>query len=253
MSKYKIFLFLLAFIALSCKKPIVSTIKLPIKERIKIDETNFLYLVAKSKIKFKDGNQDLSAIMHLRMKKDSVIWFSLTPGLGIEALRGMITEDSVYVINKINKDFMKYSHSFFVEKFNFSLNLRMIQALVLGNLCMPLLEEDEVEKKIPYDVLTQKSKNYIFTNYVNSTSYKLEKLLVKDNSSESNISISYNDFKIEENVNIAHNNLILMNFKNNKGIYSTAIEIDHSKIEFKDKEVRFPFNVPNRYEKSKNE
>jgi hypothetical protein len=55
-----------------------------------------------------DGkNYDVNA--NIRMQRDSAIWISVNAVLGIEALRALITRDSVKLIDKLNKTYTAHS------------------------------------------------------------------------------------------------------------------------------------------------
>jgi hypothetical protein len=96
---------------------------------------------------------------NLRMRKDSIIWMSITPALGIEVARIIITPDSVKVLDKWNDQYFVGDHSFIEEKLNMSLEFAMLQDLAIGN---PMLYDREEKFKGNKDndgyVLTSKSK-----------------------------------------------------------------------------------------------
>ncbi|MBY0424984.1 MAG: DUF4292 domain-containing protein, partial [Cytophagales bacterium] len=174
---------------------------------------------------------------------------SVTPGLGIEAIRCLITQDSVYIINKLTKDYNKFGMSYLSQQFHFNFNLAYIQNLLLGNLCNEINEDDELVAKNDYQVIQQKRASYFVENFVNPQSHYLEKFQITDTTNQSTLSMSYSDFRPLDTMQLAYKNLILLNFNDEKGLYSMAIDIDHIKAEINDKQLRFPFNVPNRYEK----
>ncbi len=69
----------------------------------------------------------------LRMQKDSIIWISITSFLG-EALRAMITADSVKILNKIEGNvYMPRSIAYLQELIPFPINLSTLQQLLIGN------------------------------------------------------------------------------------------------------------------------
>lgn len=80
---------------------------------------------------------------NIRLKKDSVIWMSISPALGIEVVRVIITPDSIKYISKIPDD--KY---YVEEKFESLLDIAqidfdfdMLQDILVGNAIG--LEKDE--------------------------------------------------------------------------------------------------------------
>ncbi|GAC1421677.1 MAG: hypothetical protein NVS1B13_23620 [Flavisolibacter sp.] len=70
---------------------------------------------------------------NIRMYKDSAIWISAIAVLGIEAMRVMITKDSVRVIDKLNKTYIQRSLGYLQEVTALPLDLKTLQNLIVGN------------------------------------------------------------------------------------------------------------------------
>lgn len=79
----------------------------------------------------------------IRMKKDSVVWISVTPALGIEMIRMVITPDSLKYLSKIPDNKFYYLGSF--DEINklvgVGLDFDMLQDILVGNAIG--LEKDE--------------------------------------------------------------------------------------------------------------
>jgi hypothetical protein len=69
----------------------------------------------------------------IRMYKDSAIWVSVNAILGIEALRLLITKDSVKLVNKLEKTYARRGISFLQEATSLPLDLYTLQDLIIGN------------------------------------------------------------------------------------------------------------------------
>lgn len=78
-----------------------------------------------------DKNYNLNA--NLRMYKDSAIWISVNAILGIEALRVLVTQDSVKILDKQNKVYTARSVDYLQEVTALPLNLSILQDLFVGN------------------------------------------------------------------------------------------------------------------------
>jgi len=80
---------------------------------------------------------------NIRMKRDSVIWISISPALGIEVLRVLITPDSVKYISKIpeNKHYYIGGFNIINEVSKMDLDFLTFQEILLGNAVG--LEKDE--------------------------------------------------------------------------------------------------------------
>ena len=63
----------------SCNKKLIHSKQ----ENIQINILKFDYFTAKAKLNYTSGDQKLSAGANFRIKYDSLIWISISPGLGI--------------------------------------------------------------------------------------------------------------------------------------------------------------------------
>ena len=125
-SKINIVLFALLLVATSCasrKKNVVP-----------VQPQNFEWLTANMAIQA-DGNgmeyNDLSG--QLRMRKDSIVWFNVTATLGMEVLRAKISNDSVWLVNRMEKSYLAESLDTISYHLGIPLSLPWIQTLLLDN------------------------------------------------------------------------------------------------------------------------
>lgn len=72
----------------------------------------------------------------LRMQKDSCIWISIRPVLGIELVRVLITPDSVKMINFFKKTLTLRSADSLQQLLNIPCDFRTLQDLLIGNPAM---------------------------------------------------------------------------------------------------------------------
>ncbi|HEX6335034.1 MAG TPA: DUF4292 domain-containing protein [Flavisolibacter sp.] len=97
----------------------------------RLDYTTF---TAKLDIDYRgtDGKKyDVNA--NLRMYRDSAIWISANAVLGIEAMRVLITRDSVKMLNKLEKVYTARSVDYLQDVTALPMNLRVLQDLIIGN------------------------------------------------------------------------------------------------------------------------
>lgn len=88
---------------------------------------------AKIKVNYqgKDGSDQATA--YIRMKKDSIIWISLTGALGIEGYRLLVTTDSFKLINKLEKAVQYRSIAYLQEITQVPFDFYSLQDVILGN------------------------------------------------------------------------------------------------------------------------
>ena len=69
--------------------------------------TGTRYYSAKADISFRTSTDTKSFKAHVRVVRDSAAWLSITPALGIEVARAMLTTDSMFLIDKIHDTYWK--------------------------------------------------------------------------------------------------------------------------------------------------
>jgi len=133
-------LYLLCLVMVSCN-PVRKIIKAPIKEHgvdylfenLKKNEYKFDWISANFNADIEIDNKKNSFKGIIRIKKDSVIWISITPGMGIEVGRLMVTNDSVKLINRLNSTYFTGNFSHINKILNADIDFDMFQSLLTGN------------------------------------------------------------------------------------------------------------------------
>jgi hypothetical protein len=195
-----------------------------------------------------DGNQSINATANIRIRNDSIIWISVTPAIGIEIFRAIITPDSVYLINRLNREFQGMRIDSIINKVNFNLTYPMLESMLVGNLVMPRKENDLVIREGNYYMLKQHEGNLMVDNQVNAKSMKIEKISIVDDSTSNYIDVDYHNFQPVDSAVFALDNSISLFYTTDKRSINTQVIITYTKVSFSDKKVKFPFNVPNRYD-----
>lgn len=116
-------------------------IKAPIKEegadylfgKLKEKELRFDWFTAKFSAEYENKENSNSFNGQIRIRKDSLIWISLTPMLGIEAVRLMISQDSVKMMNRFNNTYFIGNYDYVNQFLNTNIDYDLLQAVLLGN------------------------------------------------------------------------------------------------------------------------
>ena len=74
---------------------------------------------------------DLSG--QLRMRKDSLVWVSVTATMGVEVLRAKISNDSVWLLNRLEKTYLAEPLDSVSAQLGIPLTLPLVQILLLDN------------------------------------------------------------------------------------------------------------------------
>jgi hypothetical protein len=139
----------LAFVAvLLCWGCAKST--LPVQEKGDMEDfapvtAEYGYLQGKAKIVLEEDSGKITrGTLHVRALKDSLLWFSLSPGLGVEAIRGLVSEDKIQLRDRVGSQDLNLSYAEFERRYGISLSLALFQNLIWANLPYPSAFEDRL-------------------------------------------------------------------------------------------------------------
>ncbi len=261
-------IFLIGIVLFSCKAQEKDNVKIKIKHRsskflvkkLKENEFKFNTISAKAAIAVIDSsNKKTSFKAHLRIKKDSVIWMSITPALGIEMARVIITQDSVKLINRLKKEYFIGDFAYINKLFGADLDYQMLEALLIGN-SLDFEGNEKIhsrvdrkkelyflstEKKRKVKKELQKDKEKIRKEsqalWLDPISFKIKELLISSPETKRSLSGSYSDYKEVEMQLVPDK----MHFEL-KSQATTTIEVDYSKFSI-GKSLSFPFKISSKY------
>ncbi|MCX2742125.1 DUF4292 domain-containing protein [Pontibacter anaerobius] len=244
MSKHLLlFLFGLLLLA-SCKKntvPTSATAATTTIGEVKVDNLNFNYLSSKGQITLNDKNDNLSSGVSIRMQKDSVIWVSVQPGLGIEAARMMLTQDSVHFMNRLKKEYVATDYSFLRNKLQVDVNFEVLQAILLGN--YQAVGAEKVISLEDRQHVQQQRQNLTFDYFISNLNNKLQQLNAKDINTGNTITVKYNGFEPVGQVPFAYE-LIAQVLQQGQ---VSDFTLKHSRVTVSEEPLSFPFGVPSDY------
>jgi len=220
----------------------------------------FETLSSKASIEINQTNKKTSFKANIRLQKDSAIWISVTPLLGIEMARVLITRDTVKVINRLEKSYFIGDYSYINKRFNVDVEFELLQSILLGNVIA--FEEDEklkfaVDREKYYlgnlkkrkakkaddkPERIEKEKEEIISIWVNQNNYKIENFLYSDLTADRFILGEYRDhFEVE-------NQLFPKNLKFEFQTKDPSIvKIEYSRVSLNDP-LKFSFNISSKYE-----
>lgn len=262
-------LFLLGSIVFvqSCKTK-RAIIRKPLKEegeafllnKMSESELNFNFFSARCAITVISDKKSKSDFRgQIRIQKDSVIWLSLSPALGIEVARLMISQDSIWFINRIDKTYFKGDYDFINSFFQTTIDFDILQALLVGN-DMLYYEDDNFRAAIDAmeyrlgaakrskkkkELMLQDSPNILIQNiWLNPDNFKITKVNLKEFGQENKqLEMRYSHFSAVQNqlVPTELDMLLQADKKLKVSLRFSSIEIDES--------LSFPFKVPSKYSK----
>ena len=230
----------------ACKKELVS---ISTEDRnAYVNELDFDYFDANSKVRYQEGDKHVTGNAKIRIRKDSAIWFSVSPSLGFEVTRALITPDTIWILNRMDKEFYVFNYKEISRYFNFAVDYQMLQSMLLGNLPRPLTAESRVAKENQYFMIKQKDGSIDIESFINTSNKKLETVVMKQTPSNNTLMLNYEDFKETSQFLFPYLCLVNLKYSTNQGPMVTTLRLEHSKAEISDKPLKFPFTIPKKYD-----
>lgn len=192
-----------------------------------------------------DGkNYDVNATM--RMYKDSAIWLSANAVLGIEAIRVLITKDSVKLLNKLEKTYTARSVDYLQEMTELPLSLSILQDLLIGNavyLDSNVVSYSRSDNSVSLVSTGQWFKNLLTVGSDNGLIQR-SKLDDADISRSRTAELTYDDYEKKDKIPFARKRRITIAEKK-----KLDIRLEFKNYDFNG-EVSFPFSVPKNFKRN---
>jgi hypothetical protein len=205
-----------------------------------------------------DKDKSVTFNGNMRIVKDRAMWLSLSAILGVEAFRVIITQDSVKMINRLNKTYFKGDYQLINNLLKSPFDFDMLQALVTGN-DFSYYENNIFkvgEDDLTYKISTlgrKKLKNYVANAddmdkvlvqdmWIAPGTFKIVRQQIKEISKQnSKVIIDYGDFEELGNQLFPKNVTVVVETEQKMSIF-----VKYEKVAL-DEEVTIPFTIPESY------
>jgi hypothetical protein len=101
--------------------------------KLKENELKFDWLSTKFSAEYRNNRKKNSFGGQMRIRKDSLIWLSLSPIMGIEVMRLMISQDSIKYINRMNNTYFIGDYNNLNKFLNTNIDYDILQSFLIGN------------------------------------------------------------------------------------------------------------------------
>ena len=180
-----------------------------------------------------EKDNEVSLGISIRVRKDSLIWASVTAPFGIELFRAVITMDSIYYINRTNKTYFIKPITNISEILKTDLAFKEIQEIVTAT---PKIEKKEYSLNKTDDDFLLTTQDYMYTV---SNFYRIRKgVLIEEGNS---LIYTYSNFSFENDFPEQLEIIVKSSFQN-----AFNIKLNYSKVVF-DKQQQTPFKIPSSY------
>jgi len=141
-----------------------------------------------------------------KIKKDSAIYLSIQPFLGIEMFKAELTKDSLKVFDKMNGQYYTADYSYFARRFGVYIDFYSIQSLLTAQLfCVG--EKDIISSKCILQPSTTTGYNIDFENKNLKQTTQLsvqnliQQVLIKTINTDYQLQTTYSEYLLQNGVN----------------------------------------------------
>lgn len=218
---------------------------------------NFNYLTAKANVDFTDKTGDTRTFdINLRVHRDSLIWISITPLLGIEAARLLITTDSVFILDRVHKTVSRKGLNYFEESLKTNVNYEMVQAVIVGNYFQYLKNEKlkSLYEEDPFVILSSMNKRQlrraaeekdpnrpVIQDFWIDGNYRIAKSKITDDRRDRWVEATYKNFTDVDGSLFPTGLVVTIS-----GATPTIIKLEYNKVATADS-LQMPFSIPEKY------
>ena len=210
-------------------------------------EVDVDWFSAKGKIKYSDQYNSEKANINIRMRKDSVLWINIKK-VGVEAFRVKITTDSIFMINRLEKEYMIEGLDFVEKRFGLPADFNSIQRILLGNALF--ISEKKPDSKIKDNqyFLNSEKDNIRSEYWLEGQTFNLAKMAFADIRNDREVSMTLENYgELEDKQKFSYFRELNMSAEETGKVETT--------IKFSNVEINVPksikFDIPKRYKRVK--
>jgi hypothetical protein len=223
---------------------------------IRQKELTFKTLTAKVDVDADLDKNNASFSCNLRMVKDSAIWISISPVLGIEAIRILITTDSVKFINRLKNTYFKGDYKVVNQMLQLDADFKMVQSILLGKTYLFYVEKNYLtsiddkhylistlpKRKLKKAVAEEENPwLLVHANWIDPANFMVNKLFIKDFKANRKLEVNYSNFITVDGQPIAKD--VEIDIKAEK---PAKIKLVYNKVTL-NKSVNLPFTIPDNF------
>lgn len=208
----------------------------------------FQYLSAKLDVNYSTANETKSFGVRVRLKQDSIIWLSITPAMGIEVVRLVITPDSILMVNRLDQKYFAGSADKANQLLKLDVSFHVLQSVLTGSFThLYPKAEYQVSDLLGLYLLEASPNDEADTTLmqqrteVDPTIWRITRSMMRHPFRNEQILAEYNGFQKVSRLVFPSNMRFRVQAKEN-----VAVDIVWSKIEEKSS-LNFPFNIPEKY------
>jgi hypothetical protein len=241
------------------KEPLKEAKSVYLLEELAKNELQFDWFSAKFSIDYIYDKKLTELKGQIRIRKDSIMWLSFSPALGIEMARIKITSDSVFYMNRINKTYLKGNYKFISDFLQTNIDFDILQSIIIGNdfqfyektkfrasvdndeYRLTTAERHKLKKFVKQDETDVKA--FYQDIWLNPENFKINKVSMKEITNDKKLDAYYSNFE-DINGQLFPFDILFEITADEK----ISVKVDYSRIRINEPHS-FPFSIPGKYER----
>jgi hypothetical protein len=204
--------------------------------------TDYDYMSAKAKVVIEEESGKITrGTMNLRAKKDSVLWFIISPGMGMEAVRGLITQDKIQIQDRIGKEDINLSFNEFETIYGLKLSLDLFQNVLFANPPYQVDYKDRLVRVGKEFELTQVRDKVRYFSKVDVNYRKVSEMVSNSLDDRGSLLASFATFQDIESKPFPLEVLYKLAYQLPEGGQNTIINVEWISVDPRSEPLSFPF------------
>lgn len=211
-------------------------------EEFKPNIPDYEYLSARAKVLIEEESGKITrGTMVLRSKKDSVLWFTITPGMGLEAVRGLITQEKIQIKDRLGKEDVNLTYAQFKNFYGLDLSLDLFQNILWANPPYPFEYIDRLIRVRSNFELTQERNDVRYFSKIGTETGKVIELNSNALNNKGSLLATHNSFQDVDGQPFPAESLYKFAYELSTGSQNTIIHLEWVSISRKSEPLNFPF------------
>lgn len=241
------------------RQPVVAKETAFLLQKLQENQLHFEWLTSRATIRMENQNQRMDLRARFRLKKDSIIWASLSPALGLELARLKISHDSLRFLNRMERVYFEGDYQLITRIMPTTIDFNLLQSLLLGH-GFPLFDKDAFQASVDGEVyrltmgnsskpnahyeLQEQPGIFIHDIWIDPDHFNIIQLKMKETGgANQELLVSYQDF-----IEVGDERFPSRILFELKGSAKTHLQIEFSRIEL-NQEQTFPWRLPDNFTK----
>ena len=214
-------------------------------DAIKAQQLNYNTFSAKANAELSIDGDNNDVTLNIRIARDKKIWVSVikTVLIDIDLARVLITPDSIFLVNKWEKTYVRKPFSFIHTYGGKQFNYKTLESLLVGNALPEILNDKStaIQKDNSNTILSGSLQNVVYKLLL-GVDMRVAQLNLSNPAEAQTLQVNDKEFIQVGNKTVPSRIDIQSAIKDKK----IQVNLQYSKVDF-DQQLDFPFNIPESY------